>query len=81
MGQVYQYRQKLPTISIVAEGGIWNGRDILDYFVAGANFCRTATLYAQRGSVVFADLTREFIEEMESIGSEGISTIPVLRAD
>lgn len=80
MGQVFQYRHRLPTIGIIAEGGIWSGRDILDYFVAGANFCRTATLYAQRGAKVFTDLTAEFLAEMESHKFEGIADIPVLSA-
>lgn len=78
MGQVFQYRQRLPAISIIAEGGVWSGRDILDYFVVGANFCRTATLYAQRGAVVFADLTREFLEEMEERGFGSLADIPRL---
>ena len=77
-GQVFQYRQRLPTIGIIAEGGVWNGRDILDYFVVGANFCRTATLYAQRGSVVFEDLIREFIGEMEKRGYGSLDEIPRL---
>lgn len=78
MGQVFQYRQRLPHIGIIAEGGIWYGRDILDYFVAGANFCRTATLYAQRGAKVFYDLNSEFLAVMASNGFKGIADIPVL---
>ena len=78
MGQVFQYREKLPSIGIIAEGGIWSGQDILDYFVAGADFCRIATLYAQRGAKAFADLTSEFVDLMEERGYGSLSEIPRL---
>jgi len=78
MGQVFQYRQRLPQIGIVAEGGIWTGQDILDYFVAGADFCRIATIYAHKGAAAFAELTAEFVEQMENRGYESLDNIPRL---
>ena len=79
MGQVYQYRQILPPdIDIICEGGIWTGFDILGYFAAGGNFCRIATMYAERGVKAFGELTFQFLEEMEKRGYESLTDIPRL---
>jgi dihydroorotate dehydrogenase (fumarate) len=79
MGQVFQYRRILPPdIDIICEGGIWTGFDILAYFAAGGNFCRIATMYAERGIKAFGELTFQFIEEMEKRGFESLADIPRL---
>ncbi len=79
MGQVYQYRKILPPeIDIICEGGIWTGKDIIDYFAAGGSFCRIATMYAERGVKAFTELTMQFLEEMENRGYESLTDIPRL---
>lgn len=78
-GQVYQYRRLLrPEISIICEGGVWTGWDILSYFIAGGDFCRSAAKYGEMGAKIFTQLTTEFIEEMEQRGFESLADIPRL---
>ncbi len=83
MGQVFKYRRFLremgSDLSIICEGGIWSGFDIFAYFMAGGNFCRIATMYAEVGPRVFEQLLTEFISEMEKRGITSVSDIPKLR--
>ena len=80
LGVVLEYSRQLPEeISVVGEGGITSGFDILSYFVSGADFCRTASVYDRRGPQVFSQLTREFVDEMEKRGFGSLVDIPRLK--
>ncbi len=62
LGQVLQWRQKLPShIAVIGVGGISTGQDMLDYQGAGAQVMQVATAYLERKGGVFAEILAEYV--------------------
>lgn len=56
LGQVYQFRQCLPNIDIIACGGMTTIDDIKDAWTAGANHCQVGTSLMVQGTEIFDKL-------------------------
>ncbi len=67
LGQVKQLRGMLPEhIDIIGVGGISTGRDILDYFKAGAVAVQVATALLEKRAKIFSLLLTELIEALDN---------------
>lgn len=65
LGQVLQFRQKLPArIAVVGVGGVETGRDVLDYLTVGATAVQASTKFwnANENPGVYGDILSSYTE-------------------
>lgn len=66
LGQIHRFYELLEgKIPIIGCGGITNGRDIVEHFLAGASVVQVASQLMKEGPQVFERLEREFRIELE----------------
>lgn len=66
LGQVRRFYELLEgKVPIIGCGGIENGKDIVEHFLAGASAVQVGTQLMKEGPQVFERLEREFREELE----------------
>ena len=71
---VYEVARELPDFPIVGCGGVSNGRDIVEYLIAGASAVEAGTIHLaepRAGSRLVAELS----EEMRSLGAETLADL------
>ncbi|MBP7819516.1 dihydroorotate oxidase [Candidatus Gracilibacteria bacterium] len=59
-------------IPIIGSGGIYSGRDVFEFLLAGADLVEIGTAFYQQGTGLFAQINEEFKAIMESKNYENI---------
>ncbi len=73
--KVYQVRQKLPNVPIIASGGACNADDVLEFLVVGADAVQIGTAFL-RNPMIFGEICDDLHKKLEK---QGISDISMLK--
>lgn len=65
LSNVYQFKQRLPNISIIGCGGIYSGDDAFQHILAGASAVQIGTCLKENGIKCIKKINDEFIQIMK----------------
>ena len=78
LSNVYNFKKLFPKMDIIGCGGIETGKDVFEYFLAGASAVQIGTQFHKEGTGCFKRIYEEFLEIMKSKNYKSLSDIKTI---